>query len=115
MPERFDDLLEQVRALGPEVPGFQDLCDRLCRAHSDATGEAFVTGSVTALDHLVFGVRYDGSDVDEVEWYDARKLGRVPWGFHRRSRRDVFGWMAERAEPTLGCVTERLEVEAAES
>ncbi len=96
--------------LGADIPEFEGLCGRLGRAHSDATGEAFVTGSTTALDHLVLGVRYDGSAIDEVDWYRTRKVGRAPSGIGNRNRHDVFEWMAERTDGTLD--TEEDETES---
>ncbi len=112
MPQSFDDLLSQVRALGADLPEFEDLCDRLGRAHSDATGDAFFTGSEAALGHLILGVRYDGGDVDDVDWYGARRLGQLPWGFHRHDRRDVFEWMAERTGATPDDEAYPVEAEA---
>ena len=98
----FNDVLAELRSAGADVPTIGALCDQLWWAHSRACGDAFVTGSQAALDHLVLGIRYDEADADQVEWYEARRNDCIRWEDRLDHRQDVRRWVADRASERLG-------------
>ncbi len=102
----FNDILAELRSAGSNDPAIGAICDQLWWAHSRACGDAFVTGSQAALDHLVLGIRYDESDADQVEWYEARRNERIRWEGRHDYRQDVRKWVADRATERLGTSVE---------
>ena len=102
----FDDALAEIRSVGAQVPAIGALCDQLWWAHSRACGDAFMAGSQAALDHLVLGIRYDESDADQVEWYEARRNERIRWEDRHDHREGIREWVADRASERLGTSVE---------
>jgi hypothetical protein len=102
----FNDVLAEMRTAGANDPAIGALCDQLWWAHSRACGDAFMTGSQAALDHLVLGIRYDESDADQVEWYEARRNERIHWEGRHDHRQDIRRWVADRATERLGTSVE---------